>query len=135
MDNATFALHQMGWSDFQSLCNRVIREILGQTVVGYLDSNDGGRDGAFTGSWDQKGGESFSGEFVIQAKHTTNPDTTLGPADFADELDKAERLASLGRCDVYLLMTNGRITARTEERLHADLRNRGIYQSRILSAT
>ena len=135
MANVTFALHQMGWSDFQSLCNSITREILGQTVVSYLDSNDGGRDGAFTGSWNQKGGESFSGEFVIQAKHTTNTDTRLGPADFGDELDKAERLASLGRCDVYLLMTNARITGRTEEMLHADLRSRGIYQSRILGAT
>ena len=135
MPNVTFALHQMGWSDFQSLCNSITREILGQTVVSYLDSNDGGRDGAFTGSWHQKGGESFSGEFVIQVKHTTNPDTRLGPADFAEELDKAERLASRERCDVYLLMSNARITARTEERLYSDLRSRGIYQSLVLGST
>ena len=135
MPNVTFALHQMGWSDFQSLCSSITREILGQTVVSYLDSNDGGRDGAFTGTWHQKGGESFSGEFVIQVKHTTNPDTRLGPADFADELNKAERLASRQRCDVYLLMTNARITARTEETLHADLRIRGIDQTRIFGST
>ena len=83
MGNATFALHELGWADFQSLCRTISRETLGQTVVGYLDHNDGGRDGAFTGVWQQHGGETFSGEFVIQAKHTTKPDTTLGPADLA----------------------------------------------------
>ncbi|MCQ3805470.1 MAG: hypothetical protein KTV45_15495 [Acidimicrobiia bacterium] len=135
MANVTFALHQMGWADFQSLCISIIRETLGQTVGNYLDRNDGGRDGAFTGSWEQEGGESFTGEFVIQVKHTTRPDGTLGPADFTDEFNKAERLASMGRCDVYLLMTNARITARTEEMLHSALRSRGIHQSRILGAT
>ena len=135
MGTVTFALHELGWSDFQSLCHTVCRETLGQTVVGYLDSNDGGRDGAFTGVWNQSGGERFCGEFVIQAKHTTKPDMTLGPADLTDELDKAERLARSGRCDVYLLMTNARMTARTEERLDAELRERGIRQSGVLSST
>lgn len=135
MGSVTFALHDLGWSDFQSLCLMVCRETLGQTVVGYLDSDDGGRDGAFTGVWTQSGGETFSGEFVIQVKHTGKPDATLGLSDLADELDKAERLARSGRCDVYVLMTNARMTARTEEMLHAELRDRGIGQSRILAST
>ena len=135
MGTVTFALHQLGWSDFQSLCLTVCREVLGQTVVGYLDSNDGGRDGAFTGVWKPSDGETFRGEFVIQVKHTTRPDTTLGIADLTDEFDKAERLARSGRCDVYLLMTNAPMTGRTEETLHVELRDRGISQSRILSST
>ena len=106
MGNVTFALHQLGWADFQSLCHTITREILGQTVVRYLDGNDGGRDGTFSGTWTPAGGEKFHGEFVIQAKHTTKPDSTLGPAAFDDELDKAERLATAGLCDVYVLMTN-----------------------------
>ena len=135
MSTVRFELHKLGWYDFQSLCHTVCREILGQTTVGYLDHNDGGRDGAFTGMWEQRDGETFRGEFVIQMKHTTNPNTTLGLADLADELDKAERLAASGRCDVYLLMTNARMTARTEEELHAGLRDRGISQSRVLTST
>lgn len=135
MSNITFAFHQMGWSDFQSLCRTVTREILGQTVTGYLDGNDGGRDGAFSGTWTPAGNETFHGEFVIQAKHTTKPDSTLGPADFGDELDKAERLAADGRCDVYVLMTNARITGKTEQRLKAELGRRGITQTLILGAT
>lgn len=135
MGNVRFALHELGWADFQSLCLTVSREILGQTVVGYLDNNDGGRDGAFTGVWNQHDGEVFCGEFVIQVKHTTRRDSTLGLADLADELDKAKRLARSGRCDVYLLMTNAGMTGRTEEMVHEELRDRGIGQSRILTST
>ena len=135
MSIPSFALHQLGWADFQSLCHTITREILGQTVVGYLDTNDGGRDGAFSGTWSRAGSEAFHGEFVIQAKHTTKPDSTLGPADFGDEIVKAERLAMAGRCDVYVLMTNARITARTEETLRVELSQRDISQCRILSAT
>lgn len=130
-----FRLHELGWSDFQSLCHTITGEILGQTVVGYLDHADGGRDGAFRGVWQQQDGETFSGEFVIQAKHTTRPGATLGPAALADELDKAARLAASGRCDVYLLMTNARMTRRTAEWFESGLRSRGIDQSLILSST
>ena len=135
MGTVTFELHELGWSDFQSLCDTICRETLGQTVVGYLDSNDGGRDGAFTGVWNQQAGEAFFGEFVIQVKHTTRPDTTLSLSDLADELDKAERLAKSGRCDVYLLMTNARVTGRTGERLQAALLERGISQSGVFGST
>ena len=135
MGNVTFALHQLGWADFQSLCHTITREILGQTVVPYLEGNDGGRDGAFSGTWTPADGENFQGEFVIQAKHTTKPDSTLGPAAFDDELDKAERLATAGICDVYVLMTNARITGRTAEKLGAELGRRGITQCLILGAT
>ena len=134
MGTVTFALHELGWSDFQSLCHTVCREILGQTVVGHLDSNDGGRDGAFTGVWSPSAGETFSGEFVIQVKHTTKPDATLGLSSLADELEKAERLAESRRCDVYLLMTNARMTAQTEARFRAALCDRGIDQSLVLSS-
>ena len=134
MGTVTFALHELGWSDFQSLCDTICRETLGQTVASYLDVNDGGRDGAFTGVWNQKAGESFCGEFVIQVKHTTKPETTLSLSDLADELDKAERLAKAGRCDVYLLMTNARMTGRTGERLQAALFERGISQSGVFGS-
>ena len=135
MGNVTFALHQLGWADFQSLCHTITREILGQTVVRYLDGNDGGRDGAFSGTWTPAGSENFHGEFVIQAKHTTKPDSTLGPAAFDDELDKAERLATAGLCDVYVLMTNAGLTGSTAAKLQADLSRRGITQCLILGAT
>ncbi len=54
-----YDLHNLGWSDFQKLCLTVTREILGQTVESFLDTGDGGRDGAFTGTWKTSGQGQF----------------------------------------------------------------------------
>src|SRR4051812_10313481 len=61
-----YDLHNLGWNSFQQLCLTITREILGQTVESFLDSNDGGRDGAFSGHWTPTGREDLSGQFVIQ---------------------------------------------------------------------
>lgn len=116
----SFSLHELGWADFQALCHTAAREILGQTVNGFLDNRDGGRDGAFIGTWAQAGQESFAGEFVFQAKHTSLVNSTLSLGGLSDEFDKAERLAAEGRCDVYVLMTNARVTGQSEQRITED---------------
>ena len=48
-DNEMYDLHNLGWNSFQQLCLTITRAILGQTVESFLDSRDGGRDGAFYG--------------------------------------------------------------------------------------
>ena len=87
-----YALHTLGWNDFQRLCLSITREILGQTVESFLDSHDGGRDGAFTGTWKQTGFENLSGNFVIQCKHTSKLNSTIKPADLSEEAEKARKL-------------------------------------------
>ena len=66
-----YELHSLGWNSFQQLCHTITREILGQTVEAFLDSRDGGRDGAFTGEWVVNGKEYLNGPFVIQCKFTS----------------------------------------------------------------
>jgi hypothetical protein len=39
-----YDLHTLGWKAFQQLCVTVASEIWGQTVQGYFEGNDGGRD-------------------------------------------------------------------------------------------
>jgi hypothetical protein len=51
MGATVYDLHSLGWQSFQQLCLTVTREIPGQTVELFLDTNDGGRDGAFAGAW------------------------------------------------------------------------------------
>ena len=72
-----YDLQSLGWHSFQQLCLAVVREVLGQTVESFLDSNDGGRDGAFTGTWTPQGGETLCGRFVIQCKFTTKKESNL----------------------------------------------------------
>ena len=49
----------------------------------------------------------------------------------ADELHKAGRLAAEGRCDVYVLMSNARLTGRSEADITNALVSRGVKQALI----
>lgn len=131
----SFAMHDLGWHGFQQLCHTALREVLGQEVVSFLDNNDGGRDGAFAGTWTPSPGTLLGGEFVAQCKHTAKPGATIGASDLADELDKAERLVKAGRCDVYLLMTNAGVTGQSEATITEELKSRGVKHVRVLGST
>ena len=87
-----YNLHNLGWHDFQQLCVTITREILGQTVESFLDSCDGGRDGAFTGKWMRRGQENLSGPFVIQCKFTSKTNYVLKTSDLSDEVEKVKKL-------------------------------------------
>lgn len=111
-----YDLHTLGWHSFQQLCLTIVREVLGQTVESFLDGNDGGRDGAFTGTWKPSGNENLAGRSVIQCKFTSRPAYVLQLSDLTDEVEKAKRLVDAGRCDCYVLLTNAGVTGtRVEE--------------------
>ena len=101
-----FGLHNLGWNSFQQLCLTITREVLGQTVESFLDSGDGGRDGAFAGTWRTVGQESLSGPFVVQCKFTSKIGHVLKVSDLSGEVEKAKRLVAQGLCNSYVLMTN-----------------------------
>jgi hypothetical protein len=113
-----YDLHKLGWRDFQQLCLTIAREILGQTVESFLDSNDGGRDGAFAGTWKTAGNEELSGHFVIGHG--------LKAAELQDEAAKAKRLVDAGRCDCYILMTNAGISGRAAEQIEDLFKAAGV---------
>jgi hypothetical protein len=123
-----FDLHHLGWNDFQRLCLTITREILGQTVESFLDSADGGRDGAFAGEWKPSGLENLSGPFVIQCKFTSKANYVLKPADVSDELEKAKRLASQGFCQTYVLMTNAGLSGSGSAKIETLFRAAGVRQ-------
>lgn len=110
LPNVNFELHSLGWKAFQDLCTTILRDVLGQTVEHFFDSKDGGRDGAFAGTWRLHKRERFRGTFTVQCKFTAKRDAHLTVADMRDDLAKAERLASRGLATTYILMTNARLT-------------------------
>ena len=114
-----YHLHSLGWKGFQDLCATITREILGQTVQVFFDSNDGGRDGAFHGTWRQRSGEAFRGSFTVQCKFTSSPGKTCKLAGLKDELTKARRLAADGLAANYILMTNARLTGAEEAKIRS----------------
>lgn len=113
----TYELHSLGWKAFQNLCVTLVGEVWGQVVQSFFDSHDGGRDGAFQGTWSPGAGESFQGSFTAQCKFTAKADKTLQLSDLKDELSKAQRLASHGLADNYFLFTNARLTGASEEKI------------------
>lgn len=130
-----YALHTLGWNDFQRLCLTITREILGQTVESYLDSHDGGRDGAFAGTWSATGSESLRGPFVIQCKFTSKTSSVLKPSDLTDEAKKAKRLVEQGLCDTYVLMTNAGLSGTGGEKINALFKEAGVEHVATLGST
>ena len=130
-----FNLHQLGWNSFQQLCHTITREILGQTVEQFLDSRDGGRDGAFTGNWNATGEEDLTGRFVIQCKFTGKANHVLSVSDIAEEVPKAERLVNLGLCDSYILMTNAGISGTGAERIRERFESAGVRHFRAFGSS
>lgn len=130
-----FDLHKLGWKAFEDLIGCVLKETLGQTVQTFSDGPDGGRDGAFYGTWIQKnGGEALSGNFTIQCKHTGKPSVSLSSAIVSDELPKVTSLAERGLADVYLLFTNHLLPAGTAAKLEEEIRQAGAKQARVFGA-
>lgn len=115
--NVTYELHSLGWKAFQDLCLTIAREIWGQTVQGFCEVNDGGRDGAFYGQWVNKYSETFSGNFTVQCKHTSAVNRYLNVSNLDDEFKKAKKLAEKGLADNYFLLTNYRISGVTDAKL------------------
>lgn len=126
MSAVVYDLHSLGWHSFQQLCLTVTREILGQTVESFLDSNDGGRDGAFSGTWTPCGTETLSGRFVIQCKFTGKKDANLHAADLCEEVEKAQRLVEKGLCDIYVLITNAGLSGAEAEKIEAAYKAVGV---------
>ena len=128
MGEAMYDLHSLGWHSFQQLCLAVAREVLGQTVESFLDSNDGGRDGAFTGTWTPQGCETLSGRFVIQCKFTSKKESNLHASELSDEVEKAKRLVAAGLCDCYLLLTNAGLSGVEAEKVEALYKSVGVKE-------
>jgi hypothetical protein len=115
----TYELHSLGWKAFQQLCVSLAAEVWGQTVQGFFDSHDGGRDGAFYGTWTSSNCETFDGNFTVQCKFSQKPGRSVSVASVAEELDKAARLASRGLADNYFLFTNMQLTGTADEAIRA----------------
>lgn len=126
-----YDLHLLGWYEFQKLCLTIVKEILGQTVMTFLDNNDAGKDGAFSGTWKQKDDEDLTGNFVIQCKFTNKLDKNLILADLNDEFAKIERLVQENRCDCYVLMTNAGISGQFAIKFGKNLLALGVKTWRV----
>ena len=130
-----FDLHTLGWKAFEDLAACIFGNILGQTIQTFTAGPDGGRDASFEGLWkNNSSGETYSGKFCIQCKHTSKPAKAFNIKILDGELPKIERLVKAGRCDTYLLITNhslsAAVAAQTESKISAvGVKQVGIFGS------
>jgi len=130
-----YELQLLGWNSFQQLCQTICREILGQTVESFLDSNDAGQDGAFTGLWKPTPTELYAGRFVVQCKFTADARHSLKPSDIKGEIEKVRKLVAAGQCDVYVLMTNAGVSGAQSNKIKALLTQAGVKHVLVFGAT
>jgi hypothetical protein len=123
-----YLLHTLSPGDFETLVVKLCHQILGMGTVAFSTGPDGGRDAFFESTAERfpSSRDPWSGKFVIQVKHTERSDASCSDPDFA-RLLKAEppKVAAhrrKSRCDCYLLFTNRKLGALTEEKLVEDLR-------------
>jgi len=118
-----FELHQLGWFSFEQLCRTICREVYDQPVQAFAPGHDGGRDGALFGPWHLDGELAPA---VLQCKHSGKVYSRLTPSDVELELPKIRRHVEAGRCNVYLLMTNKRVSAVAAAKIEDQVRSVGV---------
>jgi hypothetical protein len=131
MPDLRFDLGTLGWKAFQDLSRTILAEQLGQTVQVFSATRDRGRDAAFVGTWKRQGQETIRGRFAVQCKFLSGGGP-FAPSLLRTDLPKIHRLHQRGLADAYVLMTNGRVSGSTEERISEEVRKQGPRQVLVI---
>lgn len=120
----------LGWKAFQDLCVAVASEVLQRPVQVFLPSKDGGRDGAFVGTW--KGApDEPANKSTIQCKFSGKNNATLTPSQLVAELAKVKSLAARGLAHDYIIMTNAGVSGDADAQICAAFEKAGAKQCRV----
>ena len=129
----TYDLSRLGWKAFQDLACAVTAEVLGRPVQTFLGSKDGGRDGAFVGTWEKTGGT--TNKSTIQCKFVGKPGATLTLTSLKDELSKAAKLAQQGLAKDYIILTNAGISGDADQQICAAFEALGVTRCRVFGGS
>lgn len=130
-----FDLHKLGWKAFEDLVTSILRDTMGPTFQVFADGVDGGRDGAFVGTWKpSKDDAPLSGKFAVQCKHTGKAGKKLPDSVVSEELPKVTLLASQGLADIYLFFTNYSLTAGAAKKAEEKFEQAGAKRAIVFGA-
>lgn len=123
-----YRLELLSDDEFENLVNTICQETLGTGVVSFSKGKDGGRDGRFEGTANNypSNSENWSGKFIIQAKHTSNPIASCSESEFETivdkEIERLKKLKKAGDVENYLLFTNRKYTGIKGEALRKKIK-------------
>lgn len=118
----SYPLHKLYWQEFEDLVIDLCHDKLGLGATKFEDGKDGGRDSTFEGTANSYPSESdpWSGKFIIQAKHTSDPTKSCSDKDFSSdagsselskEIVKVKKIKKQDGLDNYLIFTNRKTTS------------------------
>ncbi|MEQ9006463.1 MAG: hypothetical protein RLP12_01165 [Ekhidna sp.] len=135
--------HTISDTQFEELVTEFCRELLGESVQGFVTGKDGGRDARFAGRARRWPNESFpwDGAVIIQAKHTEKINKSFSDSDFfgdgqssiiSIEINKIKKLFDNDELDFYMLFSNRSLTAIADAKIRAKIASEtGIDKDRI----
>ena len=128
-----FDLTKLGWKAFQDLATAVAAEILKRPVQTFLGSNDGGRDGAFLGTWTGDDGQPVKS--TLQCKFMGKPGANLTLANLKNELPKAEQLSRDGLAEDYVILTNAGVSGEADKEICAAFEAVGVKRCSVFGGS
>ena len=124
-----YDLTKLGWKAFQDLAAAVAAEILKRPVQTFLGSNDGGRDGAFLGTWEGDNGAAVKS--TIQCKFLGKLGANLSLSHLKDELPKAAQLVKDGLAEDYVILTNAGVSAEADKAICEAIEGVGVKRCQV----
>lgn len=115
-----YALDILSEDDFERLVVCICQDVLGIGVHSFSKGRDGGKDGYFSGTAQKYPStkEPWSGNFILQAKHTTDTNASCSDNDFFanktsvinKEIRRLKEIAIDTPFDCYLVFTNRKLS-------------------------
>ncbi len=133
-----YYLEDLDPSKFEELVVAICNEILGIGVISFAKGKDGGKDAKFEGKAQKypSSKDPWSGKFVIQAKHTSNPIASCSDSHFKNilkkEIKKIKSLVDKNEINNYLLFTNRKYTAVNGEKLLYQIKDETVLNNVVI---
>lgn len=122
-----YSFEQLSEAEFEALVVDICQNVLGIAAHSFATGRDGGRDSQFSGTAAKypNAEHPWTGNFIIQAKHTNSVKASCSDNDFSvnkssvlhQELAKMKVRVKTEKIDCYIVFTNRKLTGEAYARI------------------